>query len=828
LKYNIYEPFHGKIHLEKIVPKLVPLWKEQVKKEGISRVREHVRAEKMEVLDLFTGVMNPRVKPLPSEWKSPMEISCRNYCCPYCVLGNTKILILVNARRKMDKVDRKLIVGKQIRKLKKGDRVLGYDVSTNSVVINTVISVMKRRDVIYYKLKLGNGYVLSVTGEHPVWTERGWVNVSRLKVGDNILFFENAYLEADKKHSELMRKNNPVTNPMVCVKISRTVKKRWEKGVFDIEHLKHKHPLTVEKIRNTLREGGFKICKVCGSKFYVSPCRLEDAKYCSQECYNISKVGEGNPNWRGGTCRIPYPYEFDEEYKETVRWLYGNRCVICGRPQKNPNLSVHHINYDKTDCRLENLVPLCKECHNKTLRNREYWKKFLTKKVEEILDPCWVSIKSIEKIDDGVHTFYNIETTNTNNYFANGILVHNCFNIDPFESGSCYQCRYCFSILTKSSLYSSWFDGNPWVARFPAKGFIREYLTNVLNARGVEPKERARVKEKPKWSGTVGDINALKKAAAQRIPLRMGNRSEPFFPVEKRHGATKEALEVLNDFDYPLIINTKGDLLLEEPYFSLICNLSKVAIQVSIIHNDDGEARKLEPAAPTSTRRWEVIKAFNDVGVVALPRLEPIMAFINDSDEHLKAYAQKAAECGVKYCLMDSYSYTTRSPEVVKAFKVVGYNFERMFWATSEFQVLGSYIIQKASYYLKKQGIKTSTFDFRTIPYNDTDTCCSIDPVFGNWYHYNTYTATDLIVKKGKLSFVGFDEMFYGEELTPGIRQRVKDVWNFKVPDPWCPKFCEGVYDTGERDEEGNVIWGFDKSRLDEGYKNLIAIFEGD
>ena len=47
--HNVYSKFHGKIHHEKIVPKLVPLWKEDVKKKGISRVREHVRAERMEV-----------------------------------------------------------------------------------------------------------------------------------------------------------------------------------------------------------------------------------------------------------------------------------------------------------------------------------------------------------------------------------------------------------------------------------------------------------------------------------------------------------------------------------------------------------------------------------------------------------------------------------------------------------------------------------------------------------------------------------------------------------------------------------------------------------
>lgn len=66
--------------------------------------------------------------------------------------------------------------------------------------------------------------------------------------------------------------------------------------------------------------------------------------------------------------------------------------------------------------------------------------------------------------------------------------------------------------------------------------------------------------------------------------------------------------------------------------------------------------------------------------------------------------------------------------------------------------------------------------------------------------------------------------MYYGEEFTPGIRQRVKDVWNMKIDDPWNPLFCEGVYIKG-KDSEGNFIYGFDKSKLGESYKNIIKIF---
>jgi len=404
---------------------------------------------------------------------------------------------------------------------------------------------------------------------------------------------------------------------------------------------------------------------------------------------------------------------------------------------------------------------------------------------------------------------------------------YNCpypFNLDTCDSGACFGCIYCFAVYTKSSLYTSWFDGNPWAPRFPSIEHVVKTLREVLSARGVEPRERKRSKKK--WCGSITEMSALKKAAAQEIPLRWGNRSESFIYPEKQKGVAAEALKVLNEFDYPLIINTKSDLVLEEPYFSRICKLSKVAIQVSIIHCNDSVAKRLEPGAPPSSRRWEVIKTFNEVGVVALPRFEPIMAFINDDDEHLQEYADTAKECGVKFCLMDSYSYTARSDEIRKLFGVKGFDFDRMFWATSEFQILGSYIIEKASYYLKQRGIKTATFNFHTIPYNDDPTCCCLGDYFGNWYKYNLYVATDEIVSKKKLSFKEFDEKHYGEELAPEIRQRVKDVWNQKIDDPWNPTWCEGVIPIG-RDEQNNIIYRFDPKKIGEGYENLIKMFGG-
>mgnify|MGYP006267105831 CR=1 FL=1 len=60
---------------------------------------------------------------------------------------------------------------------------------------------------------------------------------------------------------------------------------------------------------------------------------------------------------------------FSKSFRELVIEQRGNRCVIrgCGRiPSKEPNrknrISIHPINGDDTDERLENAVPVCQSC----------------------------------------------------------------------------------------------------------------------------------------------------------------------------------------------------------------------------------------------------------------------------------------------------------------------------------------------------------------------------------------------------------------------------------------------------------------------------------
>ena len=79
--------------------------------------------------------------------------------------------------------------------------------------------------------------------------------------------------------------------------------------------------------------------------------------------------GENSSNWRGGTSFEPYPLDWTETLKKSIRERDKYLCQICS---EDGNM-VHHIDYDKKNCNPDNLVTLCNSCHSKTNSKRNYW-----------------------------------------------------------------------------------------------------------------------------------------------------------------------------------------------------------------------------------------------------------------------------------------------------------------------------------------------------------------------------------------------------------------------------------------------------------------------
>ena len=163
---------------------------------------------------------------------------------------------------------------------------------------------------------------------------------------------------SSKKHSEKMRgKNNPnFGNPL-------NMKGKNHPRFKDGKYLKKK------------------ICINCGKKIHP------DAERCS----SCKQLGKLNHNFIDGRSYFPYPLEFNNKLKFKIRKRDNFECQKCGIIEeehlklKNKALDVHHINYDKQNCKEDNLITLCNNCNNKVNRNKKYWKNYFQKRIKELI-----------------------------------------------------------------------------------------------------------------------------------------------------------------------------------------------------------------------------------------------------------------------------------------------------------------------------------------------------------------------------------------------------------------------------------------------------------
>ena len=96
------------------------------------------------------------------------------------------------------------------------------------------------------------------------------------------------------------------------------------------------------------------------------------------ESHKGLNVGQKNGSWNNGSSFLPYSIEWTSSLRESIRKRDGYNCMICHSKTPGPSKSfhVHHINYDKKNCKPENLITLCHICHMKTHHNRNYWRKY--------------------------------------------------------------------------------------------------------------------------------------------------------------------------------------------------------------------------------------------------------------------------------------------------------------------------------------------------------------------------------------------------------------------------------------------------------------------
>lgn len=207
------------------------------------------------------------------------------------------------------------------------------------------------------------------------------------------------------------------------------------------------------------------------------------------------------------------------------------------------------------------------------------------------------------------------------------------FRLDTYL-GCQHNCSYCYARYNLSS-HGQWTPTTP-------KSINPAHLEKELESSNKNRKRKSKV------------CRLLEK----KFPLRLGTNTDCFQPIEKKKGVTKRVLEILEDWKYPYIINTKSNLVSESPYLELISNASGGAIvQYTIISLNDDIISNLEPTAPLVEKRLESIRKLANQGVHVQVRVSPIIPEVTSRERDFKTLAERAKDMGAKDLIVEFLRY---------------------------------------------------------------------------------------------------------------------------------------------------------------------------
>lgn len=375
------------------------------------------------------------------------------------------------------------------------------------------------------------------------------------------------------------------------------------------------------------------------------------------------------------------------------------------------------------------------------------------------------------------------------------------FNMDVWDGLRCpFGCIYCYADAFRASLYTAFFDNSKSLGlRHCNPDYYKKEMEKMLPLRGRDPH----------------GFSDIKKAFAMEIPARLGIRFEDFTPAERRAGVSLEMLRYLKEIAYPVMINTKSDLVGEDEYVRALSeNSARAAVHITMLTPNDFINKRLEPGAPIYSRRIQAAKNLTDAGVRVVARIEPYLFLINDNADEVEQYIQSIKEAGVKNITFDTYSYSALNPGIRQNFINKGIDFDRLFTAGCDSQKLGSALLQEYMNIFRKHGISCSTFDLGNAPTNDQAICCEVGDWFkGGWNYGCTVMAVRFIVENAgrPVTWAQYKDwvMEHGGFLTPALEQEVHGLWNIEESSnvAYSPIWAGGVIPVGWN--EDGLVWSY-------------------
>ncbi|MBU2582116.1 MAG: PA0069 family radical SAM protein [Alphaproteobacteria bacterium] len=139
----------------------------------------------------------------------------------------------------------------------------------------------------------------------------------------------------------------------------------------------------------------------------------------------------------------------------------------------------------------------------------------------------------------------------------------------------------------------------------------------------------------------------LAKKSYTPATIALGSNTDPYQPIERKLGITRQILEVLAAARHPVGIVTKSATVLRDiDILSRMARDGLVKVALSVTTLDRQLARSMEPRASTPAKRLDALRQLSQAGVPTAVMVAPVIPALNDHE--VEAILEAAAGSGVR------------------------------------------------------------------------------------------------------------------------------------------------------------------------------------
>ena len=143
--------------------------------------------------------------------------------------------------------------------------------------------------------------------------------------------------------------------------------------------------------------------------------------------------------------------------------------------------------------------------------------------------------------------------------------------------------------------------------------------------------------------------------------IGIGAMSDSYNPFEKEEEVTRGALKLIEHYGFGISLETKSDLIIRDiDLFKKIQAKNNLILKMTITCAEDALSKIIEPNVCVSSKRFEAIKQLSEAGLFCGVLLTPVLPYITDSLENMRAMVKKSAENGAKF-ILSMYGVTLRA-----------------------------------------------------------------------------------------------------------------------------------------------------------------------